>query len=118
MVKLVLLLKRRAGMSVEDFRKYYETTHSVLGKKILPSAIRYQRRYLQALGAAPGYEAVGETYDCITEVWFADHAAMEAALVAAAAPDAAALLAEDEAKLFDRSKIRFYLVEEECPSFA
>ena len=117
MVKLVLLLKRRAGMSVEDFRKYYETTHSALGKKLLPTAVRYQRRYLQAIGASPGYEATGETYDCITEVWFADQAAMEAGLAVAAEPEAAALLANDEEKLFDRSKIRFYVVDEEQPNF-
>ena len=111
MVKMILLLQRRAGMPVADFKRYYETTHAVLGRKLLSNAQRYERRYVQAMG-----EGAGETYDCITEVWFADQAAMEAALARAAEPENAALLAADEANLFDRSKIRFYVVTEECAS--
>ena len=111
MVKMILLLKRREGMSVEDFQAYYETRHALLGRKLLHNALRYERRYLQALG-----DGLGETYDCITEVWFADQAALEAALARAAEPENAALLAEDESKLFDRSKIRFYVVTDERAS--
>ena len=111
MVKMILLLKRRDGMSFEDFVAYYENHHSVLGKKILPTAIKYQRRFLKPIG-----DAMPDSYDCITEVWFADQAAMEAALASAATPTNAALLAEDEAKLFDRSKIRFYMVDQESPA--
>lgn len=111
MVKMILLLQRRADLSAAEFKQYYETTHAVLGRKLLHDATRYERRYLQSLG-----DGAGETYDCITEVWFADHAAMEAALARAAEPANAALLAADEANLFDRSKIRFYVVTEESAS--
>ena len=114
MVKFILLLKRRAGMSFEDFVAYYETTHSVLGRKLLPTALRYERRYLRSMGGVVENTGPDDTYDCITEVWFEDHAAMGAALASAAEPKNAALLAADEANLFDRSKIRFYVVEDEC----
>ena len=117
MIKMVLLLKRKAGMSFADFKDYYETTHSVLGKKILKTAVRYPRRFLQPLGAPADYESGGDRYDCITEVWFTDQAAFESAMADAAQPEAAALLAADEEQLFDRSKIRFYLVEEESPAY-
>lgn len=116
MIKLVFLLKRRAGMSFDDFKKYYETRHAVLGRKFLPTAVRYQRRFLQAYGAPAGYENPDDGYDCITEMWFTDRAALDAAMAGASTPDVAAILAEDEEKLFDRNKIRFYLVEEECPA--
>ena len=36
MVKMILLIKRRDGMSFEDFVAYYENYHSVLGKKYCP----------------------------------------------------------------------------------
>jgi hypothetical protein len=114
MVKLILLLKRRAGMSFDDFVDYYETTHCVLGRKLLPTALHYERRYLRSLGGVMENSGPDDTYDCITEVWFADRAALDAALAHAAEPGNAALLAADEAKLFDRSKIRFYVVENEC----
>ena len=78
----------------------------------MPTAIKYQRRFLKPMGDVGS----GDTYDCITEVWFADQAAMDAALASAATPTNAALLAEDEAKLFDRSKIRFYVVDQESPA--
>ena len=111
MVKMILLLQRRADMSAADFKNYYETRHAVLGRKLLHNALRYQRRYLQGMGAG-----AGEPYDSMTEVWSADQAAMEAALGRAAEPENAALLAADEANLFDRSKIRFYVVSDELAS--
>lgn len=114
MVKFVLLLKRRAGMSFDDFVDYYETHHSVLGRKLLPTALHYERHYVRAIGGVVEHTGPDDTYDCITEVWFEDRAAMDAALASAAQPQNAALLAEDELKLFDRSKIRFYVVEKEC----
>ena len=111
MVKMVLLLKRRAGMSVEDFKDYYEKKHAVLGRKILSKAVRYEQRFIQSMS-----DGLGETYDCITEVWFNDEAGMQAALASAAEPGNAALRAEDAAKLFERDMIRFYVVTEERSS--
>ena len=47
MFKTVGLLKRRPGMSVEDFRSYYESNHRVIGEKYLTgNAVRYVRRFL------------------------------------------------------------------------
>ena len=47
MVKLVGLLKRRPGMSTDEFRAYYETHHKKLGDRYLAGfADRYLRRYL------------------------------------------------------------------------
>jgi EthD domain len=111
MIKMVLLLKRRAGMSFEDFKRYYETRHAVLGASVLPHAARYRRNFLQPMG-----DAAPDAYDCITEVWFENQADMDASLAFAQRPDNAARLAEDEEKLFDRSKIRFYVIDSECES--
>jgi EthD domain len=111
MIKMVLLLKRRAGMSFADFTTYYETRHAVLGASLLPRAARYRRSFLQPMG-----DAAADAYDCITEVWFENQADMDASLAFTQRPDNAARLVEDEENLFDRSKIQFYIIDSECES--
>lgn len=112
MVKIILLLKRREGMSLEAFREYYEKNHVPLARaQLLPPGIRYVRHYVQPLG-----EVSSEPYDCVTEVWFADRAQMEATFAKATASDFAAVLADDEAKVFDRATMRYYCVYEEHDS--
>ena len=51
-------------------------------------------------------------FDVVTELYYADQAAFAAAMSAFTAPDNAARIASDEENLFDRSKTRFYVVEE------
>ena len=116
MIKVIGLLKRRPGMSVEEFRKYYESTHRVIGEKYLSGfASRYMRRYLNpSAGAAIGDDAQPD-YDVILEIWYPDRAAHEAASRRLALPEVAAEIAEDEEQLFDRARNRFFVVEE-CES--
>ena len=59
MVKLVLLLHRREGMSVEEFRRYAREQHSPLLLK-LPGLTRMVINYAQPdhTGAAPPYDAL------------------------------------------------------------
>ncbi len=52
MIKLVMPMKRKPGMSVEAFRAYYETRHKLIGEKYLAGDeerlfdTRYRRPYL------------------------------------------------------------------------
>lgn len=112
MFKAVLLLKRRPGMTRDDFVAYYEGVHAKLGERLLPTVERYMRRYLKPFpGSADGQDAETD-YDVITELWFRDRPAFEAAMAGLGEPATAKELAQDEERLFDRSKIRFYTVEE------
>lgn len=113
MYKLVGLLKRRPGMSVPDFIRYYETTHRRIGEKYLSGrAVRYLRRFLHPL-PDPITGSVSEAeFDVIMEIWFADRAACEATMAILTSPAIAAEIAEDEAQLFDRARNRFFMVEE------
>ena len=112
MFKTVCLLKRRQGMSFEDFVAYYETYHRRIGEKVLPTCRRYMRRYLRPVPNPLTGEVVELDYDVLTEMWFETREAFEAAMVALSVPEIAAEIAEDEERLFDRSKNRFCTIEE------
>ncbi len=112
MFKTVCLLKRRPGMSFEDFVAYYETYHRKIGERVLPTARRYMRRYLHPVPNPLTGEVEELEYDVLTEIWFDSRDAYEAGMAALAAPKTAAEIAEDEEKLFDRSKNRFCTIEE------
>ncbi|MBB3981041.1 hypothetical protein GGR44_000672 [Sphingobium fontiphilum] len=111
MFRLVTLLRRRPGMSAEDFRAYYESRHRVMGERVLSGqALRYVRRYVRPLqeGRAPGF-------DVVMEIDFADRAAHDRCMAMLATPDIAREIAEDEERLFDRAATLSFTVEE-CES--
>jgi hypothetical protein len=113
MVKMIMLLKRRPGMSMAEFIDYYETHHRLLGEKYLKGhAIRYVRRYLTPLPDPATGQVPEADHDAVLEMWYPDQAACDAAMAAITAPAAQAELAADEAKLFDRPKLRAFMVQE------
>lgn len=98
--KILLFLKRRPGMSVADFRDYYENTHVKLAEKYSTGLLRYVRRYLDPVG---GEEL---PFDVITELWLDDRATFEAVAAFTAKNQPPPEILEDEKRLFDRSKTR------------
>ncbi|WP_395336452.1 EthD domain-containing protein [Novosphingobium sp. BL-8H] len=108
-VTVVTLLKRRHGMSREDFRIYYETHHRRIGERVLAGyATRYVRRYLVPLD---GTDQSGDA-DVVMEIDFPDTATRDACFAALADPETQAMIAEDEERLFDRERIRTFSVSE------
>ncbi len=113
MFKTITLLKRRPGLSMAEFIDYYETRHRLIGEKYLRGkATRYVRRFLHPLPNPVTGEAIDPEHDVVMEIWFADRAAFEATMASLTAPDIAAEIAEDEERVFDRAKNRFFIVEE------
>ena len=114
MIKMVTLLKRKPGMSMEDFINHYETKHSKIGEKYLSShAVRYERRYLRPLPDSIMPNTMEDQfYDVVMEIWFPDLSAMKAAFADLSTAEAQAEITEDEARLFDRSRIHSFMVEE------
>jgi len=109
-VKFVVLLKKKPGMSFQAFQDYYENKHSKL-IKLIPRVQRYMRRYLHPLDPNISMEA-DDRFHVITEIYFKNRADFEYAILNNPNPDVPGILAEDEEKLFDRSQIMFYTVDE------
>lgn len=112
MFKVVMLMKRRPGMTPEAFKDYYETTHARIGERVLPTAERYFRRFLTPLGPPAEGPVLEPVADVITEIWFKDRATYEATMLKLAEPATVAEIVADERNLFDRTSIRIYAVDE------
>jgi hypothetical protein len=113
MFKQVALLKRHPSMTKSEFIQYYESHHAKIGEKYLKGrADRYLRRYLFPI-VDPVYGVEGEPeYDVLMEIWFADEATYRKTLASLTTPEATAEIVADELRLFDRSKNRFFTIEE------
>ncbi|MBF2007948.1 MAG: EthD family reductase [Chlorogloeopsis fritschii C42_A2020_084] len=75
MVKVFALVKRKAGMPLEEFRKYSLEVHAPKDLK-LPGL----RRYLQC-HVRDSFYAIGESIlDCVSQLWFDDIQSLEKAL--------------------------------------
>lgn len=113
MIKLLTLLKRRPGMSMEEFMEHYETRHRVIGEKVLkPHACRYVRRYLQPIPHVVTGAVEESEHDVVMEVWFENQARMDAFIGAAAEPAMWQEIVVDEERLFDRPKMRQFTLTE------
>lgn len=113
-IKLVTLLRRKDGMTMEAFKDYYESVHARIGEKYLsPHASRYFRRYLHPVpGPDASRQAEERTYDVLMEIWFPDQQAFDAAFRDLRTAEAQAEIMADELKLFDRDYIHGYIVDE------
>jgi hypothetical protein len=112
MIKAIAMLRKKPAITREAFIDYYETRHSGLIRRLLPGIVEYRRNFVNLEGAFVSPDAGPIDFDVITEVWFADRAAYDAALAKAAEPETARLIIEDEENLFDRAATRMFLVEE------
>ncbi len=110
--KILIFMKRRPGLSMAEFRDYYENHHVPLCMKYNKGLVRYLRRYIEhPVNRETG--AVEELdYDVVTELWFPDRAALEIVLKFAAKGILPADVIADEEKLFDRPKARFVAVND------
>lgn len=100
MYRMISLLKRKAGLTHQQFRDYYETKHRFLGEDVINGhALSYERFYLYPMaedGAAP-------VYDAVTQMCFPDRGTQERCISAVwNNPERAKVIVEDEAMFLDR----------------
>lgn len=104
MIKSIVFFKRRPGMSVEEFRRYWREEHPKVVLK-LPGLRRYVQSHPTLSAYAGGREPV---YDGVAEVWFDDWEALRAS---GSAPEMQAVLA-DEAVFIDPASRKLLITEE------
>jgi hypothetical protein len=116
--KVIILMKRRNGLTHDQFRAYYETTHAPLAIDLIGKFFSdYRRNYVSSCDphtfSREDDEASGASgYDVITEIWFRDRATLEAMYLHLAQPDVLARLAADEEEFMDRASLRSFVVDE------
>jgi len=68
MIKMIITIKRREGMSHEEFVRYQREIHRPLLESI-PETRQYIRRFVVSFPIpAPDYS--GPSYDSVVEAWF------------------------------------------------
>ena len=114
MLKVMLLMKRKPGLSLAEFIERYESIHVPLAEKHARGLLRYERHYLHPSPTDLYGNEVGEPeYDVLTELWYADRDAFAKTHSGLSRhPERVADIIADEEKLFDRSKSRFAILED------
>lgn len=107
MIRLVYLLRRREGMSLEDFQRYWRETHGPIVASFASDLDIVKYTQVHAL-EDPVNDAMREArggmepiYDGVAELWWRSEEALAAAFESAAGQAAAQALLEDEAKFID-----------------
>jgi uncharacterized protein (TIGR02118 family) len=102
MLKFIVVVHKRADMSHEEFRGYFQRVHVRLAKK-LPGLLRYVQNFPQ-----PDPARKLPQWDAVIELYFDDHESMEAAW---ASPEGAASDA-DLPNFADLARTTWSVVEE------
>ncbi|MBT4364112.1 MAG: EthD domain-containing protein [Desulfobacterales bacterium] len=106
MVKTIALIKKKAGISREEFIMYYEEVHAPLALKHLPMIKKYTRNHIFKNPAIEGPD-----FDCITELWLDSNADVKK-LLNFVQSDAGKVIRDDEEKFLDRENTKFIMVDE------
>jgi hypothetical protein len=121
MIKLVILLKKRADLTMEQFRHHYETSHAYHAMRHFGHLwVEYRRNYpvsSSSFAAAdegaeidPSEDAV-PAFDAVTEIVLRDQAAFDEFLRLLAVPETRRFFSEDEARFTDRKRSRFMVCD-------
>lgn len=116
MIKQIALVTAKAGMGRDAFVRRYEQFHAPLALEILNFFCGYRRNYIvreqDKLALPEGVPILSPAYDAISEFWFPNETALQQMATAIGETDAGLRISEDETKIFDRSKIRMFGVDE------
>lgn len=111
MIKVLALLKKKAGLSRAEFIAYYETRHAPLILSLFPDIADYRRNFVDRSDAVESAISAID-FDCVTELYFADRQAYDKFRAHSADPAVAKAIADDEENVFERAATRLFVVEE------
>jgi uncharacterized protein (TIGR02118 family) len=117
-LKIILCINRKPGVSREEFHRYWKEDHTAVMREVAP-VMGIRRNVHNYTISTPidasvreGRGAMPDDYDGVAESWFDS---LEALIAAVSTPEgraAARRLAEDEARFIDFSRSRIFFVEE------
>lgn len=110
-VKILVMLKKKAGLSDAEFRRLYEEEHAPLVGRLVPHFSDYRRNYIQRGNLHPETRDLCP-FDVVTEVRFADRAACDRFMAGLTDPEVDRQLAACEDRFLDRSAMAMYEVDE------
>ena len=113
MFKQLCLLTRKPDMTMEQFKARYEDFHSKLAERLMPGALRYQRRFVVSETNPVTGGRMAVPFDCLTEIWWDSREAFAAGMAELSAGEGHRLLYEDEEKIFPSHNNPVFSVEEE-----
>ncbi|WP_340317421.1 EthD domain-containing protein [Rhizorhabdus argentea] len=119
MFKVMWLMKRKVGTSMEDLIRHYENVHCELGTNLWTEKgfrpVKYIRRYLHPLaGLVPSErgEAARASHDVAMEMWFRSKRDFEVFLGFFESDEIMSIFIEDELKFLDRERTEIFMLEE------
>lgn len=121
MIKILVFNSRKQGVSLEDYRDYYENVHAPLARSLFPTLGTYRRNYVdlerthlaetrQGLAPASSSNEANGRFDSISEVFFDSWEAFETFRDRSAEPAVRAQVLADEENFLDPSAIRRFVV--------
>jgi uncharacterized protein (TIGR02118 family) len=111
-IKVMVLLSRKEGLTREQFKQYYEERHAPLIASLLRSVVQYKRNYPLLEGAHFPPPQQDTAFDSATEIWFDNRAGYDAFVRAVSDPETLRKIREDEANFLDHTKTCRFVVDE------
>jgi hypothetical protein len=119
LVKLVYCVRKRAGLSDEEFRRYWLEQHGPLVRSLwqsgrFPGMLRYVQSHTDFDASAPVTASRGAKppYDGITEVWMDPEKQGGDDATRAASAEAGKILLDDESTFIDFENSAVFITKE------
>jgi uncharacterized protein (TIGR02118 family) len=115
-MKMIVLFRRKPGLTSAQFREHYEERHAPLALKLFPYLKGYRRNYIRhdLHHARAGQEVFSANldFDAITEITFADRSDYDRMVREMADPAIREQVVTDEQRFLDRSATVVFMVDE------
>jgi uncharacterized protein (TIGR02118 family) len=105
LIKTIIIMKRKPGLSQEEFSKYWKEKHAPLVLKTIPGLIKYVQNHRVKLSDRE------PVYDGVAELWYKDLDSFRF-MSKWYRSDEGKILRDDEAKFMDTSNVISYICEE------